>query len=161
MSVLYPLKLFSRNVKKMYNIYETHGEKMAEEAKIRFLFRKIHHVGLSSAIEAMKAKITTDPPGTVTYTTVANHLSTAVSELPDFIAKNRNISSVGGGSSNGIHNADGSINTGHHPNWQQLSVADRKTVNDERARLGLGRNKKQKGGKPATYRNPKAENQIK
>ena len=156
-----PFETFLTKCEKMYNIYETHGEKMAEEAKIRFLFRKIHHVGLSSAIEAMKAKITTDPPGTVTYTTVANHLSTAVSELPDFIVKNRNISSVGGGNSNGIHNADGSINTGHHPNWQQLSVADRKTVNDERARLGLGRNKKQKGGKPATNRNPKAENQIK
>ena len=31
----------------------------------------------------MKAKITTEPPGTVTYTTVANHLSNDVSELPD------------------------------------------------------------------------------
>ena len=112
-----PFETFLTKCEKMYNIYDTHGEKMAEEAKIRFLFRKIHHVGLSNAIEAMKAKITTEPPGTVTYTTVANHLSTTVSEVPVFIAKNRNISGVGGGNSNGIHNADGSINTGHHPNW--------------------------------------------
>ena len=91
-----PFETFLTKCETMYNIYETHGEKMGEDAKIRFLFRKINHVGLSNAIEAMKAKITTEPPGTVTYTTVANRISTAVSELPDFIAKNRNISSVGG-----------------------------------------------------------------
>ena len=90
----------------MYNIYDTHGKKMGEDTKFRFLFCKITHVGLSNAIEAMKAKIPTESPGMVTYTTVANHLSTEVSELPDFIAKNRNISSVGGTNSNGIYNAE-------------------------------------------------------
>ena len=54
----------------MYNIYAQHGEVMAEDAKIRFLFNKINHSGLESAVKAMKAKITTKPTGTVTYTTV-------------------------------------------------------------------------------------------
>ena len=108
-----PFENFLTKCEKMYNIYDQHGEKMGEDAKIRFLFRKITHLGLSNAIEAMKAKIITDPPGTVTYTTVANHLSTAVSELPDYIAKNRNISSVGNVNINGIYNADSLINTGH------------------------------------------------
>ena len=66
----------------MYNIYQTHGEEMTEDTKIRFLFKKIDYQGLSNTVEAMKTKIATEVPGTVTYTTVANHLSTAVSELP-------------------------------------------------------------------------------
>ena len=50
----------------------------------------------------------------------ANHLSTVVSELPEYLAKNaRNISGVqtggGGGGSKSVHNEDGSINTGHIP----------------------------------------------
>ena len=68
------------------NIYDLHGEKMTEDAKIRFVFKKINHEGLQTTVEALKTKIATETPGTVTYTTVANHISTAVSELPDFIA---------------------------------------------------------------------------
>ena len=47
--------------------------------KFLFLFNNIQHSGLHSAIEAMKAKITTEITGAVSYTTVANHISTAVS----------------------------------------------------------------------------------
>ena len=43
----------------------------------------------------MKTKIATEVAGTVTCTTVANHLSTAVSDLPDYLARNCNVSSVG------------------------------------------------------------------
>ena len=68
---------------------------MTEDAKIRFLFKKIDYQDLSKTVEAMSTKITTGVPGTVTYTTVANHLSTAVSELPDYLARNRNVSVVG------------------------------------------------------------------
>ena len=71
----------------MYNIYAQHGEVMTEDAKIRFPIKKNNHRGLESAVEAMKAKITTKPTGTVTYTTVSNHLSTAVSELPDYLSQ--------------------------------------------------------------------------
>jgi len=146
-----PFETFLTKVQKMYNIYELHGEEMSEDAKIRFLFKKINHDGLSNAVEAMKAKITTEAPGTVTYTTVCNHIGTAVSELPDYISRNRAISGVshsddGGRNAGGsIYNADGSINTGHHPSWNKgMSDGDKKLVNDERARLGLGRNKKSK-----------------
>ena len=162
-----PFETFLTRCEKMYNIYEQHKEAMKEDAKIRFLFKKVQHSGLSSAIEAMKAKITMEPPGTVTYTTVANHLSTAVSELPDYVASTRKVSCVDqNNGSNSIYNSDGSINTGHHPNWLQLSVTDRKKVNDERSRLGLG--KKNKGGRkgskggnstPASA-DPKVENQL-
>ena len=137
-----PFETFLTKCQKMYNIYAQHGEVMAEDAKIRFLFKNIQHTGLESAIEAMKAKITTEPTGTVSYTTVANHISTAVSELPDYLARNRRVSgvndSVNGSPSDGIYHANGTINTGHHDNWLHLSVEDRKKVNDERSRLGLG-----------------------
>ena len=158
-----PFETFLTKCEKMYNIYAQHKEPMKEEAKIRFLLKKVQHSGLASAIEAMKAKITTEPPGTISYTTVANHLSTAVSELPDFVAKNRNVSCVDHNGSTSIYNADGSINTGHHPNWLQLSASDRKKVNDERSRLGLGKKNKgkgQKSGKGGAVTDPKVENQI-
>ena len=153
-----PFEAFLTKCEKMYNIYAQHGEVMAEDAKIRFLFKKVQHSGLSSAIEAMKAKITTEAPGTVTYSTVANHLSTAVSELPDYVARNRNVSGMTTGSTS-IYNADGTINTGHHPNWLKLSSDDQKKVNDERSRLGLGKNKNRKRSNKRSSSN--AENTIK
>jgi hypothetical protein len=141
----------------MFNIYEVHGEAMTEEAKIRFIFKKINHEGLQSTLDAMKTKIATEVAGAVTYTTVVNHLATAVSELPDFLQRNRNVSGIqsGGGSGrgggsranfgpgphHGIFNANNTVHTGHHPNWKLMSPDDKKLVNDERAKLGLGRNK--------------------
>ena len=105
--------------------------------KFLFLFNNIQHSGLHSAIEAMKAKITTEITGAVSYTTVANHISTAVSQLPDYLSKNRNISSIRSDQYNGdissIYNNYGSINTGHLNNWTKLSDDDRKKINDERA----------------------------
>ena len=41
----------------------------------------------------------------------------------------------------GIHNADGSIHTGHYENWLQLSQEERKIVNDEHSRLGASLSK--------------------
>ena len=74
----------------MYNIHQTHVDEMPDDTKIRFLFNKIDHEGLSKTVEAMKTKIDTEVVGTVTYKTVANHLSTAVSALPDYLARNCN-----------------------------------------------------------------------
>ena len=97
---------------------------MSDEAKVRFLFRKVQHSVLRSSIDALKSTQTT---GTViSYTMAENHLSTAVSELPEYLAKSaRNVSGVqtggGGGGSNSVHNEDGSINNGHIPNWKSLS----------------------------------------
>ena len=67
----------------------------------------------------------------LTYLTCANHLSARVSELPEYLIKNRNVSGVGTQDGNdgggnigncvGIYNADGSIRTGHISNWKSLS----------------------------------------
>ena len=48
---------------------------MTEDAKIGFLFRKVQHSGLKSAVEATKAKIATESTGTVTYMKIANYIS--------------------------------------------------------------------------------------
>ena len=131
---------------------------MTEDAKIHFLFKKVQHQGLESAVEAMKAKITTEPARTVTYTTVANHISTVVSELPDFLSRNRKVSAVkgkvtyGNATNYNIFNVNNSVNNGHHAYWLQMGQDNRKIVNNERTRLGYGR-VKSKNKTPHTHRN--------
>ena len=137
---------FLTQCQKMFNIFEKEGEEMSEEAKVRFLFKKVEHSGLRSPIDALKALETMGQ--VITYTMAANHLATAVSELPEVLAKNgRNISGVSqtGGEGNGqssIHNADGSINTGHISDWKSLTFQERKEVIAERKRLGVKYRKK-------------------
>ncbi len=142
---------FLNQCQKMYTIYDKEGDPMSDEAKVRFLFKKIQHSSLRTSIEALKAQMTAGV--NITYTMAANHLTTAVSELPEFIQKNnRNISGVGtSGSSSGgsadIYNSDGSIITGHIPTWRTLSQADRDIVKAERKRLGT------KGKKSKSFNN--------
>ncbi len=145
----------------MYNIYEEENEPMHEDAKIRFLYSKVQHPDLRPAIEALKVQ---ESMGTVvTYDAAANHISTAVTELPEYISKNRNVSGVNtggadehGGPTNGIYNADGSIRTGHISNWQQLSKSEKNIVYKERKRLGI------KGGKQGKNNNTASlQNQLK
>ena len=85
---------FLTKCQSMFNIYEQEDEPMEEDAKIRFIFRKVQHPVLDKTIEALKATIATSPAGTITYTTAANHLSTAVSEIPEFLAKSRTVSAL-------------------------------------------------------------------
>ena len=134
---------FLTQCQKMYHIYEKEGETMSEEAKIRFLFKKVQHTGLKSAVEALKAQMTAGV--NVTYTMAANHLSTAVSELPEYVSKNRNVSAVGEDKSEGssekptIYNSDKSIKTGYIQGWHSLSEADQEKVKAERARKRAAR----------------------
>ena len=81
---------------------------MEEDAKIQFVFQNVHPKGLQTGIVALKATITTSKANTVSYTTVANHLSTAVSQLPEYVAKNRNIIWLSK-QDNGIYRTDGSV----------------------------------------------------
>ena len=157
---------FLTQCQRMFNIFDKEGEGMSEEAKVRFLFRKIEHPGLRSSIEALKALETTGTA--VTYTTAANHIATAVSELPEVISKHtRNVSSVlqddnddtQGGT--GIYNKDGSIKTGHISGWKSLPFKDRKAVIEERKRLGI-RFQKKVGSKDGGRKlNPSDANRLK
>ena len=125
---------------KMYNIYDKEEKPMSDEAKVRFLFKSVHHEKFQVEISTLKAQITAGMP--ITYTIASNHLSTAVSELSEYITKNRNVSSLNKGytpriGNSAIYNRDSSIITGHIPSWRSLSSDNRAIVMNERKRLGI------------------------
>ena len=113
---------------------------MEEDAKIRFLFKNVQHSGLQADIAALKSSIITSIVGTISYTPVCNHISTVVSQLPEFMSKERNISVVGTDSgSQSIYKTDGFINANEWiPNWKDLSFDDKKKVIVKRKKLGIG-----------------------
>jgi hypothetical protein len=156
-----PFETFLTNCQKMFNIFEKEGEPMPEAARVRFLFKKVQHKDMQLSIESLQAQQTA---GTViTYTMAANHLTTKVSTLPEYISKNRSISAVGksvsfsssSGNDASIHNSDGTINTGFIPNWRSLSKEQRDTVMAERKRLGIS------GGKSTGKSNKTDANRLK
>jgi len=61
---------FLTQCQRMFNIFDKKGEVMAEEAKVRFLFRKIEYPGLQGAIQAFNASIATGTA--ISYTTAAS-----------------------------------------------------------------------------------------
>ena len=130
-------EVFCHKVQKMFNIFEQQKEPMTEEAKVRFLLKKIQHPQLEAVVESLKTRMTTDPPGTITVPLCCNHVASAVSELPDYVAKNRNISGLNSGDkvvapASGIHLSDGSIWTGFYPKWNSLSKENKDKVFAER-----------------------------
>ena len=58
---------------------------MTEDVKLWFLFEKTQHPTLVAQVFALEAQSTTG--ATISYTTAAHHLSTAVSKLPEFLSK--------------------------------------------------------------------------
>ena len=115
-------EIFLTQCQKMYNIYEKEGEPMPDDAKTHFQFKQVQHSGLRGAIEAVRAQITAGVE--VSYIMAANHLSTAVLELPEYLHKARKVSGVES-SHGGIYNSDGTIITGHISNWRNLSHEER------------------------------------
>ena len=140
---------FLTNLQKMFNIYDKEEEEVPEDQQVRILFNKIKSKDLESAVNALKAQATT---GTnITYTMATNHLSEEVSQLPEYLSRQRNISGVrsgGTGAEDGAYHADGTVKTGYIPNWRSLSNEDKQAVLAERQRLGIKpRGKASKPGK--------------
>ena len=154
-------EVFLTNCEKMYNIYDKEGEPWPEDRKIRYLFKKVQHEKLQSAIDALQAQQTAG--NAFTYAQAASHLSTRVSELPEYLAKHRSISGVStapSGGSSSIYDRNGNIITGYIANWGSLSKADKETVIAERKRLGIKGGKNGKSGKGnADYK--QMQNQLK
>jgi hypothetical protein len=131
---------FLTQTQRMFNIYSQEGEPMLEPAKIRFLFDSVQHDKLTSTIEALKAQNASG--AALSYTQCCNHLTTAVSRLPEYLHRNRNISGVERSTqksgSSSIYNSDGTINaTGQITGWEKLSSLDKRLVYKERKRLGV------------------------
>ena len=156
-------EVFCHKVQKMFNIFEQQKEPMSEEAKVRFLLKKIQHPQLEAVVESLKTRMTTDPPGTITVPLCCNHVASAVSELPDYVAKNRNISSINAegkamAPASGINLSDGSIWTGFYPNWNSLSKEDKDKVFEERK---AKRAKKKSSGSGADANSSKMKTELK
>ena len=127
---------FLTKAQKMFNIYAKHQEPFTEPAKIRFLFSKIEHPKLQVTVEALKARVSSGEE--LSYTTITNHLMSAVTLLPEYnSATNRTISGVGQIGSGKIYRADGTINTDNYKDFKSLSKEEKKAVIDERKRLGI------------------------
>ena len=146
-------EMFLSQCQKMFNIFETQNEEYTEEAKVRFLLKKVIHPGLSQSVETMKEKQASDPTAT-TFTYASNYLAARVSELPDYIAKNRTISGITAqddketAPTSGVLRSDGSVFVGHYPNWASLSQEDKNKVIAARGNTP----KKGGGGKSKTRR---------
>ena len=138
---------FLDKIQTMFNIFETEGEPVQEQAKVRMLLKKVEHPQLQTAVGTLRVRAQMDG---VSFTECANHLSAIVSELPDY-QLNRKVSATsgdikvktkrmrGGGAGaslaskrKGIHMPDGSIWTGYYSDWEKMSDADKQTVMETR-----------------------------
>ena len=149
-------EVFLNKAQKMFNIFEQQGEPMTEEAKVRFILRKVQHPQLANPVETMRSRNSLRPGG-LTVAEVSNYLAARVSELPDYLARNRNISTVNlsnnSSPESGIYDPDGNIFTGYYPNWHQITESDREKVVSARKSKGIGNNRGKMNGKTSGKRN--------
>ena len=135
----------------MFNIYEEEQEEFSENAKIRELFKQVQHPQLQDTVKALKVHF--DMEG-LTYTQAANHLTAAVSELPEFHTTCRIAAArIHGGYDTGVHNkynnsagkgtpksgictVDGKIFTGLYKHWRTLTDDEKQHVIEERKQNG-------------------------
>ena len=95
--------VFLDRMQRMFNIYEEDQEEFSENAKIRELFIRVQHPQLQDTVKKLKVRF--DMEG-LTYTQAANHLTAAVSELPEFHTTRRVAAAHirGGSADTGTHN---------------------------------------------------------
>ena len=127
-------------MQKMFNIFQEEGEELTENAKVHELLKCVQNNQLQDTIKALRVRFDIDG---ISYTEAANHLTSAVSELPDYLLA-RHVSSLkrirGGGLDKGkdkvkwdsIYADDGTIFRGYYSNWKSLSKEDHDKVIAER-----------------------------
>jgi hypothetical protein len=65
----------------MFNIFETEGETVQEQAKVSMLLKKVEHPQLQAAVGTLRIRAQMD---NVFFTECANPIFARVSELPDY-----------------------------------------------------------------------------
>ena len=151
--------IFLDKIQKIFNIYKEEGKEFTENAKLHELFKQVQHPQLQDTVKALKVRFGMED---ITYTLAANHLTAAVSELPEYhltckvsasssgapwirggggSGHNSSVKKKGGiqAPNKGILMSDGLVFTGYYPNWSDLSKEDKQWVLDSR-------NKKKKRG---------------
>ena len=123
----------------MFNIYKEEGEEMTENAKLWELFKCTKHPQLVESVKALEVRYNMDG---LTYTQATNHLTAAVSKLPDY-QMTRHVSNVKTGSGQGskptlvrhdgnaIYVTDGTIWTGHYDEWAAMKDSDKEKITAE------------------------------
>ena len=76
-----PFSTFLDRMQKMFNIFKEEGEQLTENAKVRELFKHVQHTLLQDTVKVLHVRYDLDG---ITYREAANHLTAAVSELPEF-----------------------------------------------------------------------------
>ena len=153
-----PWETFLDRMQKMFNIYKEEGEEMTENAKLRELFKRTKHPQLTESVKALEVRYDMDG---LTYTQAANHLTAAVSKLPDYQMARRvsnvKTASTGGNKQgrvrrdgNSIYATDGTIWTGHYEEWATMKDVDKEKVTVERERKK--KNRAGKGSKGKTFK---------
>ena len=131
---------------------------MTENAKLRECFKCTKHTQLVESVKAWEVCYNMDG---LTYTQAANHLTAAVSKLPDYqMACHVSIVKTGGGGGNkqghvrcdgnSIYATDGTIWTGHYDEWVTMKDVDKEKITAER-----DHNKKAQNGKGSKSKNYK------
>ena len=137
-----PFSTFLDHMQKMFNIFQEEGEELTKNAKVHELLKRVQNNQLQDTIKALRVRFDLDG---ISYTEAANHLTSAVSELPEYLLACR-VSSLkrirGGGSEKGknkfkrdsIYADDGTIFTGYYSNWKSLQrrIATKSLQNGKR-----------------------------
>ena len=137
-----PWEIFLDRMQKMFNIYKEEGEEMTENPKLSKLSKRTRHPQLVEFVKALEVWYDMDG---LTYTQAANHLTAAVSTLPDYKMACRvpNVKTGTGQDSkptrvhrdgNTIYATDGTIWTGHYDEWATLKDSAKEKITAERER---------------------------
>ena len=81
-----PFSTFLDRMQKMFNIFQEEGEELTENAKVRELLKRVQNNQLQDTVKALRVRLDIDR---ISYTEAANHLTSAVSELPEYLLARR------------------------------------------------------------------------
>ena len=123
---------------------------MAENAKLRELFQRTKHTQLVDSVKPLEVRYDMDR---LTYTQAANHLTVAVSKLPNYqMARRVPNAKTGSGQGskptrvrrdgNSIYATDGTIWAGHYEEWATMKDSDKEKITADRERKKKARNGK-------------------
>ena len=85
-----PFSTFLDRMQKMFNIFQEEGKELTENAKVCELLKCVQNNQLQDTVKALQVRFVLDG---IPYTEAANHLTSAVSELPEYLLT-RHVSSL-------------------------------------------------------------------
>ena len=140
-----PFSTFLDHIQKMFNIFQEEGEELTENAKVRQLLRHVQNNLLQDIVKALRVQFDLDG---ISYTEAANHLTSAVSELPEYLlvccVSSLKCIRVGGSEKgknkfkrDSVYADDGTIFTGYYSNWKSISKEDRDKVIAEQKKKNM------------------------